>query len=115
LTQTKEMAKIGRNGGNYATTKPKVNMSISDIRNELARELSLRRTVFPRLILAGRLTQGESDERMERLHAGLHFFARLCSVRPDMPVQDLMDHADRWAITAGTARNLNLNIIKAGV
>lgn len=51
-------------------------MLIRDLHNEIGRELSLRRVTFPKLIQAGRLTQGEADERTDRMQAALALLAR---------------------------------------
>jgi hypothetical protein len=90
-------------------------MLISDIRNELARELSLRKTVFPRLISAGRLTKGESDERMDRLDAALRLMNGFISdgYRQTVDVSERHSRLEDNNTAFGQAQALN--IIKAGV
>ena len=39
---------------------------------ELERELQVRRNVYPRLILNGKLTRGEADRRMKALRCALY-------------------------------------------
>lgn len=70
-------------------------MLISEIANELARELNLRKQVFPKLITQGRLSQGESQERQERLEAALWLFRRVASAAPRMAVSDFANIVDR--------------------
>jgi hypothetical protein len=90
-------------------------MLISDIRNELARELSLRRTVFPRLISAGRLTQGESDERLDRLEAALKIVDTLISHHVSN-VEDLpLRLVPVWSVNTGSLKSTVGSIIKVGV
>lgn len=40
---------------------------------ELTRELQMRRSVFPRWVEAGKITQKQSDERTDRLQAVLDY------------------------------------------
>lgn len=40
---------------------------------EVERELTVRRSVYPKLVLAGKLTQGEADRRMTALRCALYY------------------------------------------
>ena len=42
---------------------------------ELGRELAMRRNVFPRWVEAGKLSQRQADERIDRLQAALEFIS----------------------------------------
>lgn len=40
---------------------------------EIQRELTVRRTVYPKLVLAGKLTQGEADRRLHAMRCALYY------------------------------------------
>jgi cell division FtsZ-interacting protein ZapD len=44
-----------------------------DVRSELARELSMRRNVFPKWVAAGKLDQEEAARRIARMQAAYDF------------------------------------------
>ena len=56
-------------------------MLIRDMVNELHREFSLRKQVFPKLIRVGRLTEGESLERLDRLQGAICVLTLLMKCR----------------------------------
>jgi len=47
------------------------NISLRDQISELRREARMRRSVYPRLVSTGTLTQGEATRQEERLHAAI--------------------------------------------
>lgn len=90
-------------------------MLISEIANELARELNLRKQVFPRLITQGRLSQGESQERQERLGAALWLFRRVAIAAPRMAVCDFANIVDQAVLNTVPVKPSLESIIKPGV
>lgn len=46
---------------------------IIEARVEIQRELTVRDAVYPRLVLSGKLTQGEADRRSRALRYALYF------------------------------------------
>lgn len=44
-----------------------------EVLTEIARELAMRRSVFPRWVEAGKLKQAEANKRIDRLQAGYDF------------------------------------------
>lgn len=50
--------------------------TIAEVIGEVAREIRVRDSVYPRLVLQGRLTQGEADRRMRALRVGLWYLER---------------------------------------
>ena len=56
---------------------------MSDIemgRIEVERELTVRRSVYPRLVEQGKLTQGEADRRMRALRHVLYLLDRVADL-----------------------------------
>lgn len=47
--------------------------TLSEVRAEIARELKMRESAFPRFIERGQLTQREADIRIARLRAALDY------------------------------------------
>jgi hypothetical protein len=60
-----------------AAMKPALDQQIA----EIARELALRRAVYPRLIAAGRLRRAVARENLTRLRAALRTLKRLRRTR----------------------------------
>ena len=58
--------------------------------DEITRELSVRRNVYPKVVLAGKLTQDEADRRMRALSYALYFLGKpddeSLSTRPNVGV-----------------------------
>lgn len=52
-------------------------------RVEVERELTVRRSVYPRLVEQGKLTQGEADRRMRALRHVLYLLDRVADLPTD--------------------------------
>lgn len=79
--------------------------------NEVAREMNLRSSTFPRLITGGRLSEGEATERTERLQAVLKFLITVKNLkfhRVDEAVDALRVHRSIIDTPAAVSTPINI-------
>jgi hypothetical protein len=115
LTHPLELGKISHFRGNSATDQRKVSMLLSDLQNEINRELSLRRNCFPKMVSNGRLSRGEMEERISRLDAVAKLLARLRAlgmIYLDQPLTLVFPQAPVTCDVPVPTQSLNTDVVK---